>query len=315
MKTQVKKWYLLVLAVLLSTSLFAGSSSKPFDNQDGFVLGHGILGFDDNDGKFLNLVKYWGGMDDYLRSQGALVITPGKTAMEGLGPRAQQQKEDILVWMAANNLSKVHVIGHSQGGLDARYMIANLNMANKIATLTTLNSVHRGTPVADIGLGVIPDWLEPFVGVVVNAFGKLIYGEGDQDVIEMATSLTTYAMAAFNASTPNVSGVKYFSYGSKITSLIPATPNLIQHPIMGLLYPVTYIGGAFNGQGAANDGVVPISSQKWGTWKGEPGDFYHSFLTEGIDHLQATNFEWTGQTWYDVEGYYLSMAKNAKLNQ
>ena len=123
----------------------------------------------------------------------------------------------------------------------------------------------------------------------------------------MATSLTTGAMNAFNSSTPNASGVKYYSYGSYMTIL-----DLIQHPIMGLLHPITWTGGVFNGQGGTNDGVVPYSSQKWGTWKGKPS---YPFTTTGVDHLQATNFEWTGQFWYDVEGYFLKMAQNAKNNQ
>jgi hypothetical protein len=35
---------------------------------------------------------------------------------------------------------------------------------------------------------------------------------------------------------------------------------------MGITYPITWTGGVFNGQGGDNDGVVPLSSQKWGTW-------------------------------------------------
>ncbi|MCB1160256.1 MAG: lipase [Leptospiraceae bacterium] len=300
----------IVLAALLTTAVSAsgGGSTKPLAGSYPIVLSHGILGFDDTQGLMNGLVKYWGGMDDYLREQGAAVLTPGKTAMQGLPYRAQEQKEQILVWMAANNYSKVHIIGHSQGGLDSRYMISNLGISNKISTLTTLNSVHRGSPVADFVLDVLPDWIEPFVGSILNEFGKLIYGGGEQDVIAMGVSLSTDTLAVFNQTTPNVSNVKYFSYGSKINVL----PTIIQHPIMFVLYPITWAGGVFNGQGGDNDGVVPYSSQKWGTWKGGPSI---PITTNGVDHLQATNFEWTGQLWYDVEGYYLKMAQNAKANQ
>jgi triacylglycerol lipase len=308
MKKLKSKIFLFLVASLLTTSVAAsGSSTKPLQGSYPIVLSHGILGFDDTNGLLNGLVKYWGGMDDYLRSQGASVLTPGTTAMQSVEYRANQQRTLVLNWMAANNYSKVHVIGHSQGGLVSRYMVANLGMAGKTSTLTTLNSVHRGTPTADIGLAVIPSWLQPLVGTVVNTFSKLIYGGGEQDVIKMAQSLTTTTLATFNQTTPNAAGVKYFSYGSKIT-----IPDLIQHPLMGITYPITWTGGLFNGQGADNDGVVPITSQEWGTWKGGPS---YGLLTTGVDHLQATNFEWTGQTWYDVEGYFLSMATNAKSNQ
>lgn len=302
--------YFLAFTLVFSTGVLAsggGEAKKPLSGTYPIVLGHGILGFDDTEGMLNGLVKYWGGMDDYLRSQGVPVLTPGKTAMQGLAHRAQEQKEQILTWMAANGYSKVNYIGHSQGGLDGRYMITHLGMANKVATYTSLNAVHRGSPVADIGLGVIPDWLEPFVGAVVNVFGKLIYSGGEQDVIAMAESLAISNLATFNQNTPNVSGVKYYSYGSYIT-----VPDLVQHPLMGILYPVTWAGGLFYGVGGANDGVVPHSSQKWGSWKGGPNTKWY---TTGVDHLQATNFEWGGQSWYDVKAYYMKMATNAKNNQ
>lgn len=299
-----------LISLCFTTALLAGgggSSAKPLDGAHPIVLSHGILGFDDTQGMVNGLVKYWGGMDDYLRSEGASVLTPGKTAMQGLDYRANEQRSQILYWMAANGFSKVHIIGHSQGGLDSRYMITNLGMSSKTSSLTSLNSVHHGTPVADIGLAVIPDWLEPSVAIVLNAFGQLVYGGGEQDILTMAESLTTSSMASFNASVPNAGGTDYFSYGSYMTLADP-----IQHPIMFLTHPICWTGGLFNGQGAKNDGVVPYSSQKWGTWKGGPS---YGLLTSGVDHLQATNLAQTGQLWYDVEAYYLKMAQNAKNSQ
>lgn len=299
-----------ILIFFLSTPIFAGgggSSSKPLDGTHPIVLSHGILGFDDTQGLVHGLVKYWGGMDDYLRDQGADVLTPGKTAMQGLDFRAREQRDQILYWMAANGFSKVHIIGHSQGGLDSRYMVTNLSMASRTSSLTTLNAVHRGTPVADISLAVIPDWLEPTVAVVLNAFGQLVYSGGQQDILSMAQSLTTSSMNTFNATVPNVGSVDYFSYGSYMTLADP-----IQHPIMFLTHPICWTGGLFNGQGSKNDGVVPYSSQKWGTWKGGPS---YSWYVSGVDHLEATNLARTGETWYDVEGYFLKMAKNAKSSQ
>ncbi len=287
-----------------------GSGSGPLANSHPIVLGHGILGFDDSDGPAAGLLQYWGNVDEYLRDQGAPVLTPGKTATSGLALRAQQQADQIAMWMAANNYSKVNYFGHSQGGLDGRYMITNnscgpygICMRNAVASITTINTPHRGSPVGDIALAVIPNWLEPSVAMVVNVLSGLFYGDNQQDLLEMADSLTVAGTSIFNAQTPNVSGVKYYSYGSYIEY-----PDLIQHPLMGLLTPVTWAGGIAYGQGGKNDGIVPFSSQKWGTWKGEPKERWN---TAGVDHLQATNFQFSGQLWYDVDGYYLKMATNA----
>lgn len=282
----------------------SGSSKKPLEGSYPIVLSHGILGFDDSQGLLGGAVKYWGGMDDYLRDQGAKVLTPGKTALEDVPVRAAQERDKIRYWMAANGFQKVNIIAHSQGAIDNRYMIANLGMRDKVAVLTTLNGVNHGTPIADIGTGLIPSWLEPFADSLVNFLGDLIYGDGQQDVMASLESLTIDSAGLWQAVAPAVSGVDYFSYGSAMS-----LPDPVQHPIMFIPHPITWAGGLAYGVGGANDGVVPLSSQKFGTWKGGPATRWY---TTGVDHVQAINFEWTGELWYDVEAYYLKMAKNAR---
>lgn len=317
----MKKLITILLSFLVTGAVYAGgsgSSSGPLANSNPIVLGHGILGFDDSDGLLFGVLQYWGDVDEYLRSKGAPVLTTGKTAVQGLNVRAKQQADQIAYWMAANGYSKVNYFGHSQGGLDGRYMITNstcgntqkgysICMRNAVRIFTSINTPHRGSPVADVVLNVIPGWLQPFAAAVLNTFAALIYSDSQQDLLAMADSLTVASANAFNSNTPNVSGVKYYSYGSKIN-----VPDLIQHPLMGITYPATWAGGLFYGQGGANDGIVPHTSQKWGTWKGGPSI---PWTATGVDHLQATNFQFSGQLWYDVDGYYLTMAKNAMNNQ
>lgn len=48
--------------------------------------------------------------------------------------------------------SKVHIIAHSMGGLDARYMITKLGMASRVCSLTTIGTPHWGSSFADWGL-------------------------------------------------------------------------------------------------------------------------------------------------------------------
>jgi triacylglycerol lipase len=291
----------LVLSLLTASYVWAGSgsSTKPLQGSYPIVLSHGILGFDDTQGLAGGAIKYWGGMADHLRTQGAAVLTPGTNPIQGISNRATDQKNQILSWMAANGYSKVHILAHSQGALVSRYMISSLGMASKVSTMTSVNGVNKGTPVADIAMAVIPSWLAPSVNIVVNCLSQLVYGKSQQDLMAMTASMTR--------ANPNASNVKYYSYGSKIT-----LPDLVQHPLMGLVYPITWTGGVFNGQGGDNDGVVPLSSHQWGTWKGGPS---YGILTTGVDHVEAINFAQMGQLWYDVKAYYLTMASNAKANQ
>ena len=73
----------------------SGESSQPLAGSYPIVLSHGILGFDDTAGLAGGFVKYWGGMDDYLRAQGVPVLTPGKTAMQSLDVRAGEQRDSL----------------------------------------------------------------------------------------------------------------------------------------------------------------------------------------------------------------------------
>lgn len=287
----------------------SGSSSKPLAGTYPIILSHGLFGWGENSGGVISIVNYWGGMDDYLRSQGATVYAPGKSAANSNELRAGQLKSLILNYAAATNYSgKFHILGHSQGGLDSRYMVSNLTMASRTSTLTTLNTPHYGSPIADIVKSVLPSWIQPFVAGIVETLVKIVYGgTNQQNALAALSSLTKEGLSSFNAATPNRAGVKYYSYGSYIT-----IPDLIQHPLMGLLHPACAAGGLFQGQGATNDGLVPLSSQKWGTWKGGPS---YGIFTTGIDHLQVSNTLRSGSLWYDVEDFYLKMASNMKSNQ
>jgi triacylglycerol lipase len=306
----------LVLSVSLVTPLLAGGSSepeKPLAGSYPIVLVHGILGFDDSTGMLGGAVKYWGNLSQYLRDQGAPVLTPGTNPMDHSMDRAKDTATQVEYWMAANGYSKVHLIGHSQGGPVTRYMFNNLPIKYKIATVSTVNGVNHGTPIADIGLAVIPDFLEPFVATIVNTFASLIYVAGghpsSQDVIAMTQSLSiSYTEGVFNPANPRT--YKVYSYGSKM-----AWADLIQHPLMGLTYPATWAGGLFySGVSADNDGVVPLSAQKWGTWMGSPDAAWYA---TGLDHLQMTTLSLIGVVNgnFDAEGYYLAMAQNAMNNQ
>lgn len=268
------------------------------------ALVHGILGFDDTTGLANGLVKYWGGLDGYLRQQGAEVATPGSSAMNDLPTRASQIKAYLDSWApGAGCVGKIHLVGHSQGGLVSRYMVSKLGFP--ALSVSTVDSLHKGAPMADIVLAVIPTWLQPFTNTCLGLLAKLVYRDGrPQDAIAMGKSLTVSYLKTFNTTVLNKTGVKYKSYGNKMAWADP-----IQHPIMALTHPITWAGGLYYGMGGENDGVVPLTSQKWGTWYSPPSS---KWFATGIDHLQATNFEWSGQNFFDVFGWYVTIVRNAR---
>jgi pimeloyl-ACP methyl ester carboxylesterase len=106
------------------------------------VLAHGYLGFGT-----LGPLHYFNSVASILKAAGATqVIAPDVAAKGTLQTRSQELAAAIN---AQFHGQKVHVIAHSMGGLDARWMIAG--GATNVASLTTLGTPFRGTLAADVG--------------------------------------------------------------------------------------------------------------------------------------------------------------------
>ncbi|MCB1165027.1 MAG: lipase [Leptospiraceae bacterium] len=300
----------LICALLSSGNVFASADGpKPLDGSYPIVLAHGLFGWgNDGDAGIIGVLQYWGGLDEYLKDQGADVYVPTVTAMQSSAVRGAQLKEKMLLWMAARGYTKVNMIGHSQGGIDARYLISNLGMSEKVAVLSTVASPHYGSPQADMIKEDVPDWAEPYVANFINKVIPLIWGpDNQQDILAALELLTTAGMATFNQYTPDSPDTRYFSYGTRMKYF-----DLLQHPFLASSLESICKGGEANGLGCANDGVIPLESVKWGTYMGEPD---YPWYSSGVDHLQSCNGQGMGYRSYDPEGFYLKIATNAMNNQ
>ena len=184
--------------VVLPASLFARPASALAPRHP-VVLVPGFMGFRSISLGPLNIGNYFRGVEKRLRERGI----PARTAYVGMtnsvSDRAARLKTEIDRFYPTG---KVNLIAHSTGGLDAREMISRLGMADRVASLTTIATPHRGTPVADavqfaIGPGTALDRLCKWLGIPDGAFHDL----------------TTASCRAFNARTPDAPGVRYFSMG------------------------------------------------------------------------------------------------------
>ena len=68
--------------------------------------------------------------------------------------------------------AKVNIIAHSKGGLDSKYMITNLGMEDKVASLTTLCTPHKGSIIAS-WIWKLPMWLKKYIAFFINGFYRL----------------------------------------------------------------------------------------------------------------------------------------------
>lgn len=96
-----------------------------------------------------------------------------------------------------------------QGGIDCRYLTTHLtDRTFSVLSITTISSPHRGSSFADTFLHTVgPDRFPS----VLSLLDLLPNGGGDGKAFE---ALTVENMQKFNEETPDVPGVKYFSWGA-----------------------------------------------------------------------------------------------------
>jgi triacylglycerol lipase len=143
----------------------------------------------------------------------------------------------------------IHVIAHSMGGLDTRYLLAKklLGLDQRIKCLSTISTPHRGSPVADLLLGLIPGIdSAPFQGFL-NYFPAV--GSGALD------DLSTRAAVTFNKEITDAPGVRYFSYFG-YTSFINTA--VVLQPTVKFIE-----SRGHSEEEKINDGVVSKASAKW----------------------------------------------------
>jgi len=128
------------------------------------VLAHGIARFDYLTQKILKSIEgtrfesqveldemhYFKGIATYLRSKGFKVYHSNVGFAERIEKRASDLGLEIIRIIQHSGKQRVHIIAHSMGGLDARYMIVHVpQMKSVIVSLTTIGTPHHGTSFAD----------------------------------------------------------------------------------------------------------------------------------------------------------------------
>lgn len=215
------------------------------------VLVHGLFGFERLRLVGLTIKDYFPTIPEMLRAAGNRVLIPFVSPTAGVADRAAQLKAYLDLYSPDE---PVHLIAHSMGGLDARYMISRLDMSQRVLSLTTLGTPHRGTVFADWSISR----LERIVKPVLDYLALPTQGFYD---------LTTEACRKFNLAVPNRPGVRYFSVAGKHDG------NLM-NPEWLLSYVVVMMAEG------ANDGVVSVASATWG----EHVQIWHG------DHLSLVNW-------------------------
>jgi triacylglycerol lipase len=243
------------------------------------VLAHGILGFKKI--PILNL-EYFNGVKAHLEDKfNARVLVTKVDPVAGIEKHGDQLYEQITAALRQTGVAstldpskKIHIIAHSMGGLDARYLLSkNENgIADYVNTLTTVGTPHTGSPMADFfysafdGESNIPI-LGTLIGAVENGAREVL---DNLNIIDGLRDLTTSSMNEFNKNYPDNNSVKYFCVAGQ------GRNDSFAKTCIALLPTNAYIKTK-TGAEDANDGLVPISSALREGWEriGEPWPFDH----------------------------------------
>jgi len=238
----------------------------PFRLQYPLVLIHG-LGAREQYGP----VDYFHGIPRFLREAGNRVLTPRLTSFHSLEHRAAELKAQID---AAFPSEKINLLGHSMGGLDARYAVSRMGLADRVASVTTIGTPNRGSIMGDLTAGALSAPAYEAVKKVLSLTG--LSPEGLRQIS------TRYSSERLQEEIPDQPGVSYLSAMS-----------VIRDPVIKNALPVFWIPHRIikNTEGD-NDGFVSLHSATWGehllTVHGDHYAQIGHFLgnTRGLDHLK-----------------------------
>lgn len=238
---------------------------------------------------------YWGRIPEQLRENGAQVFFGNHESAASVENAARELVDRIGRIVEETGCGKVNIIAHSKGGLDCRYAISCLGAAPYVASLTTINTPHRGCGFADYLLGHIPEGLQRKVASAYNAAMKKL-GDARPDFMAAVRDLTASRCQELNEQMPDVPGVYYQSVGSKLNHATNGKfPLNFSYPL------VRYFDGP-------NDGLVAEGSFPWGE--------AYTFLTvngrRGISHGDMIDLNRENIPGFDVREFYVQLVSDLR---
>jgi len=253
------------------------------------LLVHGVFF---RDFKHLN---YWGRIPGELEKNGATAYYGNHQSADSVEGSGREIAQRIRQITEETGCKKVNIIAHSKGGLDCRHALSDPEIAERVASLTTINTPHRGCLFADYLLEKVPKDIQQ---KTADAYNRTLRALGDEkpDFMAAVRDLTAAACKERNEYIKDAEGVYYQSVGSKCNRAISG-----RFPLNFTYYLVKYFGGE-------NDGLVSTDSFPWGehyrlvTIKGK----------RGVSHGDMIDLNRENIPGFDVREFYVNLVAELK---
>ncbi|WP_085683857.1 MULTISPECIES: triacylglycerol lipase [unclassified Pseudomonas] len=202
------------------------------------LLVHGLFGFE-RIGPF----ELFHDVKQALKAIGAQVFVPHLSAIHDNEARGEQLLLQIDSVLRGTGVSKVNLIGHSQGALAARYAAALA--PHSVASVTSVSGPNHGSELADflrkaLIPGRLPEAVAQNVATLFSDFLAQISGTRlPRNAVAALGALTTEGVGSFNDKYPQglpktwgghgaeqVNGVRYYSWSGVVPEfdVPPADP-------------------------------------------------------------------------------------------
>lgn len=253
------------------------------------LLVHGVFF---RDSKLLN---YWGRIPEALTQNGASVYYGNQQSAASVADSARELADRIRQIVAERGCEKVNIIAHSKGGLDARYAISCLGVDEMVASLTTINTPHRGCVFAEQLLNITPAHFQNKLDAAYNSALRRL-GDQNPDFLAAVRDLTASACGKLNEAAPDSPSVFYASVGSYVRKArggqfpLNVSYDLVRH---------------FDGR---NDGLVSVESAKWGA----RFTLLEPLGMRGITHADVIDLNRENIRGFDVREFYVQLVSDLR---
>ena len=254
------------------------------------LLVHGVF-FRDSDH-----LNYWGRIPAELKKNGATLFYGEHNSAAAVRDSAVELEKRIEQIVRENGCEKVNIIAHSKGGLDSRAAIALTSAGRYVASLTTINTPHRGCEFADYLLNEIPQTQQK---VIADGYNKVAakLGDKDPDFLAAVYDLTSDKCRERNEIVHDDPNVDYQSVGSVLKGASSG-----QFPLNFTYHLVKYFDGE-------NDGLVGINSFEWG----ESLTMLRNDVSDrGISHADMIDLSRENIEGLDIREFYVQLVSELR---
>lgn len=212
------------------------------------ILAHGIAA------KQMRVLNAFGKISGELEKEGYKIYIADTDGFGSIENNAEQLKSFALRVMEECGSEKVNIIGHSKGGLDAKYMITHLGMEDRVASLTTLCTPHKGSIIAS-KIWTLPMPIKKIMAFSIDMFYCLFCGDKHPDSMRACEQLRFFDEA---------NDTLQFSYKVYCQSYSTEISHVKDCFIMGLPMKLQHHFEVMD-----NDGMVAEESAKFGVYRGK----------------------------------------------